>query len=280
MNDARAILVTGASTGIGNATAAELAKRGFTVFAGARKEADAAALDASHERIRPLILDVTDPDAVAHAIDVVRASEIPLYGLLNNAGVAVGGPLEYLPIDALRRQFEVNVFGTMSTTQAALPLLRASKGRVVTIGSIASRFGAPFIGPYAASKAALAVLMDSLRMEMLPFGVSVSLFEFAAVKTPIWEKGRSNRDVLAKQFPPQALADYAPVIEAMSKQIDHEERGGLDPALVASEIADAFTSPHPKARYVVGKQARLQAAVGLLPHATRDRLVRKALRIP
>jgi NAD(P)-dependent dehydrogenase (short-subunit alcohol dehydrogenase family) len=280
MADRQSILITGASTGIGNATALRLANDGFTVFAGVRKESDASQLGASHANLRPVILDVTDADSIAHALNVVRESEIPLYGLLNNAGIAVGGPLEYLGTDDLRRQFDVNVFGTLAVTRAAIPLLRPIRGRIVSIGSIGSRFGPPFMGPYCASKAALAVLMDSLRMELAPFGLQVVLFEFAAVKTPIWHKGRALRDELEKRLPAQALADYAPFVEMVVRQIDHEERVGLDPHFIAGTIANAFTTARPRARYVIGKQARIQAAVALLPHKTRDNVVRKALRIP
>lgn len=276
----RAILVTGASSGIGFACAQRLAAAGFEVFAGVRKESDGIKLAQHSARIRPIALDVTDADSVAHAMHVVREGEIPLYGLLNNAGIAVGGPLEYLGLDELRRQFEVNVFGTMAVTQAALPLLRQTRGRVVSIGSIGSRFGAPFLGPYCASKAALAMLMDSLRMELAPFGVRVVLFEFAAVKTPIWAKGRALKDELERRLPPKAIEDYNAFIEAAVRQIDHEERVGLEPAIVADAIAGAFNAAKPRARYVIGRQARIQAAVALLPHATRDKLVRNVLRIP
>jgi NAD(P)-dependent dehydrogenase (short-subunit alcohol dehydrogenase family) len=280
MNDNRAILVTGASTGIGHATALRLAESGFTVFAGVRKESDAREKDALHENIRPLLLDVTNAENIAAAFAVIRESGLPLYGLLNNAGIAVGGPLEYLPLDALRRQFEVNVFGTVAVTQAAIPLLRATRGRIVTIGSIAGRFGAPFVGPYGSSKAAVAVLVDALRMELAPYGIRTVLFEFAAVKTPIWEKGRALKDELAGTLPEQALRDYAPFIEAMVRQIEHEERGGLEPSLIAGAILTAFTTPSPRARYVIGRQAKMQAAVALLPHKTRDTMIRKVLRIP
>ncbi len=276
----RAILVTGASSGIGNAAAQRLAQDGFTVFAGVRKESDARAVAGAHANLRPVVLDVTDADAIAHAIDVVRSSELPLYGVLNNAGIAVGGPLEYLPLADLRRQFEVNTFAPIAVVQAAMPLLRASRGRIVCVGSIASRFGPPFIGPYSASKAALAMLVDSLRIEIAPYGIRVSLFEFAAVRTPIWEKGRSLKTELAQRLPPQALTDYAPFIEAASRRIDHEERVGLDPELVAAAIAGTFTAPSPRARYVIGRQAKIQAAVAILPHGARDNVLRKLLRIP
>jgi NAD(P)-dependent dehydrogenase (short-subunit alcohol dehydrogenase family) len=280
MNDQRALLVTGASSGIGRASALRLAEAGFTVFAGVRKESDANDVDHLHANLRPVLLDVTDAGSIAHAFGIIRESGLPLHGLLNNAGIAVGGPLEHLPVDALRRQFEVNVFGTIAVTQASIPLLRETRGRIVTIGSISSRFGAPFVGPYCASKSALAVLMDSLRIELAPFGIRAILFEFAAVKTPIWEKGRALKGELESQLPKQAQRDYAPLIEAMARQIEHEETGGLEPALIADAILAAFITESPRARYVVGRQAKMQAVVALLPHKTRDNMIRKVLRIP
>jgi NAD(P)-dependent dehydrogenase (short-subunit alcohol dehydrogenase family) len=280
MNDQRAILVTGASTGIGRTAATHLAEAGFTVFAGVRSDRDANAIDHLHANLRPVRLDVTDAASVAAAFEVVRESGLPLHGLLNNAGIAVGGPLEYLPAADLRRQFDVNVFGTMAVTQAAIPFLRKTRGRIVTIGSIGSRFGAPFIGPYCASKAAVAMLMDSLRVELAPFGIRTVLFEFAAVKTPIWEKGRALKDELEGRLPAQALVDYAPFIAAAVRQIAHEERVGLEPSLIADAILTAFTAASPRARYVVGRQAHIQAAVAMLPHGARDNVLRKVLRIP
>jgi NAD(P)-dependent dehydrogenase (short-subunit alcohol dehydrogenase family) len=280
MNDERAILVSGASTGIGRATATRLAEAGFTVFAGVRKDADARDVEKLHANLRPLLLDVIDAESIARAFTVVRESGVPLYGLLNNAGIAVGGPLEYLPASELRRQFEVNVFGTMAVTQAAIPFLRKTRGHIVTIGSISGRFGAPFVGPYCASKAAVAMLMDSLRIELAPFGIRTVLFEFAAVKTPIWAKGRALSGELEGSLPERALRDYAPFIEAMARQIEHEERGGLDPLVIANAILSAFTTASPRARYVIGRQAKIQAVVAALPHKTRDNMIRKVLRIP
>ncbi len=280
MKDDRAIVVTGASTGIGHAAAVRLAEAGFVVFAGVRKESDARAKDALHANVRPVLLDVTNAESIAAAFAVIRESRLPLCGLLNNAGIAVGGPLEYLPVDALRRQFEVNVIGTIAVTQAAIPFLRATRGRVVTIGSIAGRFGAPFVGPYNASKAAIATLVDSLRLELAPFGIRAVLFEFAAVKTPIWEKGRALKDELEGSLPEQARRDYAPIIEAVVRQIGHEERRGLEPSLIANVILTAFTTRSPRARYVIGRQAKIQAAIALLPHKTRDNMIRKVLRLP
>lgn len=276
----KAVVVTGASSGIGHATALHLVRDGYVVFAGARSQRDLSQLRSEHEAIRPVELDVTDADSVAHALDVVRSSGIPLHGLINNAGIALGGPLEHLPLADLRKQLEVNVVGTLAVTQAAIPLLRQTRGRIVTVGSIASRFGAPFLGPYCASKAAVAMLVDSLRLELAPAGISVVLFEFAAVKTPIWQKGRELKDNLSARLPAEALEAYAPFVKAAMRQIDHEERVGLDVDVVAAAIASALSSPRVRARYVIGKQAHVQAVVAALPHRLRDNMLRNALRIP
>lgn len=276
----KAVVVTGASSGIGHATALHLVRDGYVVFAGARSQRDLSQLRSEHEAIRTVELDVTDADSVAHALDVVRSSGIPLHGLINNAGIALGGPLEHLPLADLRKQLEVNVVGTLAVTQAAIPLLRQTRGRIVTVGSIASRFGAPFLGPYCASKAAVAMLVDSLRLELAPAGISVVLFEFAAVKTPIWQKGRELKDDLSARLPAEALEAYAPFVKAAMRQIDHEERVGLDVDVVAAAIASALSSPRVRARYVIGKQAHVQAVVAALPHRLRDNMLRNALRIP
>lgn len=277
--DRRAVLISGASTGIGEATALRLARDGYTVYAGTRKAADAERLAALHPNLRAIALDVTDDAAIASAVERIASDGVPLFATINNAGVATGGPLEYLPIASLRAQFEVNVFGAIALSQATLPLLRASRGRIVMIGSIAGRLAAPFLGPYGASKAALASLTDSLRMELAGSGVAVSLFEFAAVKTPIWAKGRALKEQLVQSLPPEAYRRYERVIEAIGHQLDHEERVGIDPSLVAAALAGSLASERPRARYLLGAQARMQAVIAVLPAPVRDRLIRKAMHL-
>ncbi len=235
-----AVLITGASTGIGHATALLLANNGYAVYAGVRKEADRERMEAEHERIRPVILDVTVPADVARAIATVREAGDSLVGLVNNAGIAVAGPLEYLPLEALRHQFEVNTIAPIAMTQAALELLRASRGRIVFVGSIAGRLSAPFVGPYSASKAALASLTDALRQELASSDIAVSLLEFASVKTPIWEKGRAGKDALVAAMPPQAMAHYGKLVDAIVKQTRREEKEGMDPRIVANTVLAAL----------------------------------------
>ncbi len=272
-----AILVTGASTGIGHETAFLLAQRGYTVFAGVRKEGDREALEAEHPNIRPIILDVTVPADVARAIETIRESGATLRGLVNNAGIAVAGPLEFLPLESLRHQFEVNVYGPIAMAQAALPLLRETQGRIVVIGSIAGRISAPFVGPYSASKSAIASLTDAMRMELSPSGIRVSLLEFAAVKTPIWAKGRRGKDELVAKMPPQAMTYYGKIVNAVVAQTKHEEKVGMEPRVIAETVLHALTDAKPRERYVIGRQAKIQRVVAALPARTRDRLIKKAM---
>jgi NAD(P)-dependent dehydrogenase (short-subunit alcohol dehydrogenase family) len=275
-----AILVTGASTGIGHAIAMLLAESGYAVYAGVRKEGDRERLEAEHERIRPVILDVTVPADVTRSIQTIREYGDNLTGLVNNAGIAVAGPLEFLPLEMLRHQFEVNTVAPVAMIQAALPLLRETNGRIVNIGSIAGRLSAPFVGPYSASKAALASLNDALRQELAPFGIAVSLFEFASVKTPLWAKGRAEKDALIAEMPPQALTYYGKVEKKLVAQTRREEQEGADPAIIARAVLGALRAPKPRGRYLIGNRARLQAVAAILPPRTRDDLVRKAMQLP
>jgi NAD(P)-dependent dehydrogenase (short-subunit alcohol dehydrogenase family) len=272
--------VTGASTGIGNAVSLLLARNDYTVYAGVRKENDRERLAVQHERIRPVILDVTIPADVARSVQTVRESGDRLVGLVNNAGIAVAGPLEFLPMEALRTQFEVNTFAPIAMAQAALPMLRESRGRIVTIGSIAGRMSAPFVGPYSASKAALASLIDALRQELARFGIAVSLLEFASVKTPIWQKGRAARDALVASMPPQALTHYGVMVDAIVAQTRREEREGLDPNIIANTVLAALRARKPRERYLIGTRAKIQAVVAMLPASRRDALVRRVMKLP
>jgi NAD(P)-dependent dehydrogenase (short-subunit alcohol dehydrogenase family) len=275
-----AVLVTGASTGIGYEAAMHLASSGYTVFAGTRKEADRQRLEAAHPAIHPIVLDVTVPADVARAVETIAASALPLRGVINNAGVAVAGPLEFLPLEEIRRQFEINVFGPMAIAQASLPLLRTSNGRLIFVGSIAGRLSAPFVGPYSSSKAALASLVDALRQELASSGIHVSLLEFASVKTPIWKKGREGKDRLLGMMPAAATERYGRLVDAIVKQTEREEREGMDPRLIAMTMLQALRAERPRERYLIGTKAKIQAVVAMLPPATRDRLVKSAMRLP
>ncbi len=275
----RAVLVTGASTGIGYSTAALLAQHGFTVFAGVRNDADARKLEQTHERIRGVLLDVEDARAIAAAAQTIAGCGLPLLGVVNNAGIAVPGPLEYLPIAELRRQFEINVFGAIAVTQAALPLLRQSTGRVVFISSVSGTIAPPFLGAYAGSKFALEALADALRMELSVFGIRVSVIQPGAVRTPIWQKGRDSKTRIVAAMPAAASQHYAGALESLVRVTEREERSGIQPEIVAQYVLRALTAPHPRARYAIGAPAGWQRRMAaLLPERLRDRLIMRTVR--
>jgi len=271
------VLVTGASTGIGEACALHLASIGFQVLAGVRREADARRLD-GHPGVRSLMLDVTDPDAVAAAARAASESGGGrLSGLVNNAGLAVAAPLEMVPLDDLRRQFEVNVVGQVAVTQAMLPLLRAARGRIVNIGSVVGLVAVPLLGPYAASKFALEAITDVLRREVAAHGVRVAIVEPANVRTPIWDKSEREADALGAG--PEVERLYGPLIRAVRRQAEHARVEGVPPRAVAEVVAEALTAPRPRTRYPVGREARGRAiAARVLPDRALDRAVARRLR--
>ncbi len=275
-----AVVVTGASSGIGAAAAELFAREGFVTFAGVRSDADAARVAGLHPNMRPLKLDVTDRAAIDAAARSVAASGHPLRGVVNNAGVAVAGPLEFLPVDELRRQFEINLFGPVAVSQAFLPQLRASHGRLIFVGSISGRLAVPFISPYSASKFALRAVADALRVELAPAGIAVALVEPGSVRTPIWSKGRASRDRLTVLLTPLATEYYGPQIEAVFAQTQREEDHAMPVERVTAVLLHALTAPKPRARYVVGRDARAGSIVALLPPALRDRAIRASMKLP
>ncbi len=275
-----ALVITGASTGIGAACALRLDKLGFQVFAGVRKEADGEVLRrrASH-RLTSVLLDVTDSQSIRSAVTKVGAECAgTLVGLVNNAGIAVAAPLEFLPIEELRRQFEVNVIGQIAVTQAFLPLLRRGRGRVVNIGSVSGKIALPLLGPYAASKFAMEALTDSLRCELSPWGLEVSIIEPSSISTPIWDKSLAAGDALVEGLPPEAHKFYGGAIKAMRRISKHNAKHGAPVELVVTAVEHALTATKPKTRYVMGRQARLQVALRFLPDRLRDRLVSHQLK--
>jgi len=275
-----AVLVTGASTGIGRACVEHLDGLGFTVFAGVRRQQDADSLRAAgSERMQPVTLDVTESDSIASALQRIEA-DAPggLAGLVNNAGVAFGGPLEFVPIESWRSQLEVNFIGQVAVTQAALPALRRGRGRVVNVTSIGGRVASPYFGPYNASKFALEAVTDSLRRELRGTGIEVIAIEPGAVATPIWGKGRSTAEQMVADMPPDGERLYGEGIEAMRKVVSQLERSGIAPLQVARAVEHALTARRPKTRYVVGRDAHVQLIVSrLLPTRLMDRLIVRAM---
>jgi NAD(P)-dependent dehydrogenase (short-subunit alcohol dehydrogenase family) len=275
-----AVVVTGASSGIGQAAAELLAREGFIAFAGVRNDADAARVGALHANVRAVRLDVTDRASIGAAVETVVASGLPLRGVVNNAGVAIAGPLEFLPVDELRRQFEINVFGAIAVSQAFLPQLRVSRGRLIFVGSISGRLAIPFIAPYSASKFALRALTDALRVELRPAGIAVVLLEPSSVKTPIWQKGRDSREARIALLPAKAMEYYAPQVEAVFATTEHEERIAIPVERVSAAILHALTARTPHRRYLLGPGARAGSILALMPAALRDRAMRASMRLP
>ena len=266
------VLITGTSSGIGHACAEDLARRGFRVLAGVRKESDAEAVQAlAPDRIEPLMLDVTDLDAIAALPERVGGE---LAGLVNNAGQSWPGPLEHTPVEDIRQQLDVMLLAPFALTKALIPALRAARGRVVMIGSIGGRTSMPFLGPYNAAKAGVDGFANSLRMELAPFGVHVALVEPGSIKTRIWQKGIEEGEKLLARLPDEGRRDYGERLEKMSKLAEEMERRGVDPHKVAVAVAHALTADRPKTRYVVGIDARIQA---LLRAALTDRALDKVL---
>jgi NAD(P)-dependent dehydrogenase (short-subunit alcohol dehydrogenase family) len=280
----RAVLVTGASSGIGYASAEALARAGAVVYAGVRTEADATRLREIGGRVRSLMLDVTKADEIADAVERIRGDGVPLVAVVSNAGIALGGPLEFMPLDRLRYQLEVNLIGAFAVAQAMLPLLRETKGRIVFIGSISGRITPPFIGPYAASKAALAALSDVLRFELdaSGSGIDVSLFEFGNIRTPIWEKGRSTTERLERDAPVEQQRYYGFLAAVMRKSLTEQAQHGSDVAIAANAIAKAALGrARPRERYVMAggaKAAAIMAAV--ISTRARGRLLRRVMGLP
>jgi NAD(P)-dependent dehydrogenase (short-subunit alcohol dehydrogenase family) len=275
----RSVLVTGASTGIGRATALRLDGSGWQVFAGVRKEADAEGLrKAASPRLVPVILDVTHPEQIAAAAARVEAeSEGGLHGLINNAGVAVPGPLETIPLEDLRHQLEVNLIAYVAVTQAMLPQVRRAEGRIVFLSSIGGRIAFPFGGPYHASKFATEAVGDVFRQELRPWGIEVAIVEPGSIDTPIWGRGQDKAAEIEARSPQTGLL-YGAAIEKFRRLIEETAERGIPPEKVAKAIAHALESGRPKTRYLVGLDAKVQARLKpLIPTRLFDRIVARQL---
>lgn len=278
------VLITGASTGIGAACALRLAARGMHVFAGVRNDADGQALQAQYPAmITPLLLDVTDEASIAAAIAAIaaRVGSQGLGGLVNNAGIAIGGPFELLPMHEIRRQFEVNLFGALAVTQACLPLLRSARGRIVNMGSIAGRVALPVIGPYSMSKAALRSMTISLRLELDSAGIDVCIVEPGAIATPIWKKSTGAADAMKAGLAADRLSLYNEHIDCVSRVIAAAEQQAISTAAVADAVELALTARRPRTHYLVGRDAKFRAALAaVLPQRALDTLHRWFLKFP
>jgi NAD(P)-dependent dehydrogenase (short-subunit alcohol dehydrogenase family) len=269
-NGSGLVIVTGASAGIGAATALHLRELGFSVLAGVRREQDAKRL--REGGLTPIRLDVNDPDQIAAAR--AEVGDRPLAGLVNNAGVIYLGPLEFVRIEDLRLQLEVNVIGQVAVTQAFIDGLRAGHGRIVNLGSSAGRLATAMNGPYAASKFALNAITDALRQELLLQGVGVILVEPGAVNTRLVNSTTQRVNQLQRDGPPELMQRYGAMLAtALDSMIRINQWTGLDASTVATVIGKALTARRPRTRYLVGQDAYLQAATAkLLPDRLVDRL--------
>jgi NAD(P)-dependent dehydrogenase (short-subunit alcohol dehydrogenase family) len=274
-------LVTGASTGIGRATVRRLDRAGWKVFAGVRKEEDAAALRGeSSPRLEPLLLDITDAAAIAAAAARIAAEPSGLDGLVDNAGAAVPGPLETMPIEDFRRQIEVNLTAQLAVTQAMLPAIRTARGRIVLISSLGGRIALPFTGAYHAAKFGLEAVGDCLRQELAPWGLRVVIVEPGSIDTAIWARGEADAgEILAGS--PRIRELYGSAIERYRKVIRDTAERGISPEKVAAKIESALESRRPRTRYLVGLDAQVQGRLmPLLPTPLVDRLVAMAMGFP
>ncbi len=277
----RVVLITGASTGIGKACALHLDARGFRVFAGVRREKDAANLKKTgSKKLSPIFIDVTSEDSIARASEEMAMviGDSGLDGLVNNAGISVGGPLELLPLSEVREQLEVNVFGQVAVTQAFLPHLRRAGGRIVNMSSISGRVASPLLGAYSMSKFALEAFSDSLRRELHPWGIEVSTIEPGAIATPIWDKSMKAAKERFDVLPKDALAQYRKTIDCVTNYAARLSETAISAEKVADAVHHALTSPKPRTRYLVGLEAKTTALLArFLPDRLLDKLIRKRM---
>ncbi len=284
------VLITGASTGIGRACALHLARLGFDVFAGVRKEQDGLALETEaaglpdgHGSVRAVRIDVTDSTSISSAVANIceKTGDDGLCAVVNNAGISVVGPVEFVSLADWHRQFEINFFGVIAVTQATLPLLRKHvvrrgkwSARLVNMSSIAGRIAQPILGPYTASKHALESLSDSLRIELRPQGIHVCSVNPGAIDTPIWSKAHAVVDQLTSDHPSREL--YGQMIDGVSAAAERAHAGANPPCEVAKAVATALTRKTPKTRYFVGKDAMSgQIAKRIIPDRMFDSILEK-----
>lgn len=273
------VLVTGASSGIGRATALRLVTSGYHVFAGVRKPADGAALaEAAAGEVTPVILDVTDAQQITSAVKIIagHVGDAGLAGLVNNAGIGVFGPLELIPIEQFRRQLEVNVTGQLAITQAALPLLRRGRGRIVMIGSIGARFTPPFIGPLAASKSTLTTMSNALRQELAPWDIRVTLVEPGSIRSEAVDKLQSDARAVMSDAAADGRALYENAFLHLVGFFARLHEKGSSPDIVAKTVERALRASRPRSCYLSGKNAQQMATIArLLPVPAQDALRRR-----
>ena len=268
----KSVLITGSSTGIGRECALDLSRAGWRVFAGVRKTEDGESLRTeSRDNIIPLILDVTDEESVRQAAVAVeeKLAGAGLDGLVNNAGITVQGPLEFVPLAMFEQQLKVNVTGQLAVTQAFLPQIRKNRGRIVFMGSESGRFTLPLLGPYSTSKFALEAVANALRLELQSAGIRVSLMEPGSAKTKIWDKAVANSDRIIDAMPAQARQYYDSELKLLSILPARMNKMAFSPKKVSKAVIHALTAKRPKIRYVIGAEAKVMV---FLYHLTPARI--------
>ncbi len=276
------VLVTGTSSGIGEATMTAAAEAGWHVFAGDRADGDRETRTSGTGLITPLHLDITVPDDVSAAAEQIQAhvGDRGLTGLANIAGIGIPGPLEILPLDQLRRAFEVDFFGQVAVTQAMLPLIRDAKGRIVFIGSLIDRLTIPFMGSLATTKSAVAALADTWRQELAPWGIHVALVEPGFISTGANRTTKELMDQTIADLTPEQDALYGDMFRTMVARGYKTQESGSSPDGVAHVIMTALTSKHPMDHILTGSKAHVGALVGDLPSPLQDDLKRRAFGLP
>lgn len=277
----KTVFITGATTGIGLYTARQLHSMGWEVFAGVFPNEDTSALTAHiTERLHLIEIDVTNTDMIRSAQDAIRRQTDTLDALVNNAGTAITGPMEVLPIEDIRRQMEVNYIGQIAVTQAMLPLIRAAQGRIVNVASILGRLVVPFSGPYCASKFAVQAFTDALRMELRPWKIPVIAIQPTVIQSAIWQKQLEWQEMVREELPPHAQEMYAEQLTIMEKSTRDQQAIAASPQVVADAIAEALNSPNPKTRYTVGPDALILTLLWrFLPDSLRDQVLMRRLKM-
>ena len=284
LNALGAVLVTGTSSGIGHVTALRLARAGFLVFAGVRRERDADELvREGGQRLLPVLIDVTETESINGAVGAVAAGlrGLLLRGLVNNAGIGISGPVETISLEEVHRQYDVNVIGQIAVTQAFLPLLRQGSGRVINICSVGDRITIPFGGVLCGCKRALAATSEALRLELHPWGLDVCMIEPGSIRTPAIDKTLGDVDGRVAAMSPLAASRYGEMLRRFTQRAVKQEANGSAPEVVAETILEALTAARPKTRYLTGKDAHLLAFLGRwIPDRMLDRLRLRMFGLP
>lgn len=275
----RSVLITGTSSGIGQATALRLARSGWRVFAGVRRRSP----EPLPENLTEVVLDVSDAETVRSAFETVRGHlhDRGLDGLVNNAGIGMAVPMEFIPPEQMQQIFSVNVFGLVAVTQAFLPLLHVARGRIVNISSIGGLITVPFGGALCATKRAVDAISEALRMELLPSGIHVTLVRPAAIHTPAADRLAASADAIVEGFPAEGRARYGERLRHFMDEMQRSEAEGSPPDVVAQVIQEALEARVPHTVYLAGKNARLMELMGRwMPDEMRDALLLKKLGLP